>query len=70
MGFYLRKVHGGETDSLSQEEFLDLCERALILQSELADDALWFAEHANIPEEYKVGDQRIRRAKETKMRLP
>jgi hypothetical protein len=65
MGYYLRRFAGGETDGLDREQLIELAERALALQLELARDVLALAEVSGLPETHKEKDQRIRRAHAT-----
>jgi hypothetical protein len=65
MGYYLRRFHGGETDALDRDEMIELAERALALQLELARDVLAFAEVSELPDTHKEKDRRIIRANET-----
>jgi hypothetical protein len=65
MGYYLRRFHGGETDALDRDGMIELAERALALQLELARDVLALAEVSELPDTHKEKDRRIIRANET-----
>lgn len=64
MGYFLRRFAGCETDAFDREQMLDLAEQALQLQLELARDVLEIAELSRLPDEHKVSDQRIVRARQ------
>ena len=65
MGYYLRRYHGGETDELDRDEMIELAERALALQLELARDVLALTEVSGLPATHKEKDRRIQRAHDT-----
>jgi hypothetical protein len=65
MGYYLRRFAGGETDQLDRDQMIDLAERALALQLELARDVLALTEESELPDSHKEKDQRIQRANDT-----
>ncbi len=65
MGYYLRRFVGGETDGLDRDEMLEVAERALALQLELARDVLALAEVSGLPDTHKEKDRRIIRAYDT-----
>ena len=53
----------------SREEVVECAEAALRVQLLLAKDVVAISEMLQIPEEYKVEDRRIQRARETVRRL-
>jgi hypothetical protein len=65
MGYYLRRFVGGETDELDKEQMIELAERALALQLELARDVLSLTEVSGLPDTHKEKDRRIQRANDT-----
>jgi hypothetical protein len=65
MGYYLRRLLGMNHTFESREELVNVAETALRLQLLLARDVLSITELLMLPEEYKVEDRRIQRARET-----
>lgn len=65
MGYYLRRFVGGETDTLTREQMMEVAEQALQLQLDLARDVLQLADASPLPDDHKEKDQRIVRARET-----
>jgi hypothetical protein len=65
MGYYLRRLLGMNHTFESREEVVKVAETALRLQLLLARDVLSITELLTIPEEYKVEDRRIQRARDT-----
>ncbi|MDX6680607.1 MAG: hypothetical protein QOG94_646 [Solirubrobacteraceae bacterium] len=69
MGYYIRRLLGMNHTFESREEIVNTAEAALRLQLLLARDVLAITELIMLPEEYKVEDRRIQRARETVRRL-
>lgn len=69
MGYYIRRLLGMNHTFQSREEIVNTAEAALRLQLLLAKDVLAITDLLTIPEEYKVEDRRIQRARETVRRL-
>jgi hypothetical protein len=69
MGYYIRRLLGMNHTFASRQEIVDCVEAALRVQLLLAKDVLAITELLPIPEEYKVEDRRIQRARETVRRL-
>ena len=69
MGYYIRRLLGMNHTFQSREEIVNVAESALRLQLLLARDVLAITELIMLPEEYKVEDRRIQRARETVRRL-
>jgi hypothetical protein len=69
MGYYIRRLLGMNHTFESREEIVNTAESALRLQLLLARDVLAITELIMLPEEYKVEDRRIQRARETVRRL-
>jgi hypothetical protein len=69
MGYYIRRLLGMNHTFESREEIVSVAESALRLQLLLARDVLAITELIMLPEEYKVEDRRIQRARETVRRL-
>jgi hypothetical protein len=69
MGYYIRRLLGMNYTFESREEIVNTAEAALHVQLLLARDVLAITEMLPIPEEYKVEDRRIQRARETVRRL-
>jgi hypothetical protein len=69
MGFFLRRMMGDRTDSLTHDQLLDVAEGALAMQEQLARDVLSLVELTNMPESHAEKDQRVVRARETVKRL-
>jgi hypothetical protein len=65
MGYYLRRLLGMNHTFESRDELVKVAESALRLQLLLARDVLSITDLLTIPEEYKVEDRRIQRARET-----
>jgi hypothetical protein len=65
MGYYLRRLLGMNHTFESRDELVKVAETALRLQLLLARDVLSITDLLMIPEEYKVEDRRIQRARET-----
>jgi hypothetical protein len=65
MGYYLRRLLGMNHTFESRDELVKVAETALRLQLLLARDVLSITDLLTIPEEYKVEDRRIQRARET-----
>jgi len=65
MGYYIRRLLGMNHVFASREEIVNVAESALRMQLLLARDVLAITELLLIPEEYKVEDRRIQRARET-----
>ena len=69
MGYYIRRLLGMNHTFESREEIISTAESALRVQLWLAEDVLAITELLQLPEEYKVEDRRIQRARETVRRL-
>jgi hypothetical protein len=69
MGYYIRRLLGMNHKFESREEIVNTAEAALRVQLLLAKDVLAITELIMIPDEYKVEDRRIQRARETVRRL-
>jgi hypothetical protein len=69
MGFFLRRMVGDKTDSLTHEQLLDVAEGALAMQEQLARDVLSLVEMIEMPADHAEKDQRVVRARETVKRL-
>ncbi len=69
MGYYIRRLLGMNHKFESREEIVKTAEAALRVQLLLARDVLAITELIQLPEEYKVEDRRIQRARETVRRL-
>ena len=69
MGYYIRRLLGMNHTFASRQEIIDCAEAALRVQLLLAKDVLAITEMLALPEEYKVEDRRIQRARETVRRL-
>jgi hypothetical protein len=69
MGFFLRRMVGDKTDSLTHEQLLDVAEGALAMQEQLARDVLSLVEMTGMPADHVEKDQRVVRARETVNRL-
>jgi hypothetical protein len=69
MGYYIRRLMGMNHTFDSREAVVDCAEAALRIQLLLARDVLAITEMLPLPEEYKVEDRRIQRARETVRRL-
>jgi hypothetical protein len=69
MGYYIRRLLGMNHTFASREEIISTAEAALRVQLLLARDVLAITELLMLPEEYKVEDRRIQRARETVRRL-
>ena len=69
MGYYIRRLLGMNHTFASRQEVVDVAEAALRVQLLLAKDVLAITELLQLPEEYKVEDRRIQRARETVRRL-
>jgi len=69
MGYYIRRLLGMNHTFESREEIINTAEAALRVQLLLAKDVLAITELIMLPEEYKVEDRRIQRARETVRRL-
>lgn len=65
MGYYIRRQLGMNHTFESREEIVTIAESALRLQLLLARDVLAITELLLIPDEFKVQDRRIQRARET-----
>jgi hypothetical protein len=69
VGYYIRRLLGMNHKFESREEIIDTAESALHVQLLLARDVLEITELLMLPEEHKVEDRRIQRARETVRRL-
>jgi hypothetical protein len=69
MGYYIRRLLGMNHTFESREEIVDMAEAALRAQLMLARDVLAITDTLMIPDEHKVEDRRIQRARETVHRL-
>jgi len=69
MGYYIRRLLGMNHTFSSREEVIECAEDALRGQLMLARDVLQITDMLSIPEEYKVEDRRIQRARETVRQL-
>ena len=69
MGYYIRRLLGMNHTFETREEIIACAEAALRVQLLLARDVLSITEMLPIPEEYKVEDRRIQRARETVRRF-
>jgi len=65
MGYYIRRLLGMNHSFESREELVSTAENALRLQLLLARDVLAITELLMIPDEYKIEDRRIQRARDT-----
>lgn len=65
MGYYIRRLLGMNHEFASREEIVQLAESALEGQLELARDVLEITDLVMIPDEFKVEDRRIQRARDT-----
>lgn len=65
MGYYIRRLLGMNHTFETRDELVNVAEAALRVQLLLARDVLAITEMLTIPEEYKVEDRRIARARET-----
>lgn len=65
MGYYIRRLLGMNHEFESRKEVEDVAEAALRVQLLLARDVLAITELLALPEEYKVEDRRIQRARDT-----
>ena len=69
MGFFLRRMVGDETDSLTREQLEEIAEGALAMQEQLGRDVLSLVEMMEMPASHADRDQRVVRARETVKRL-
>jgi hypothetical protein len=69
MGFFLRRMVGDKTDSLTKDQLLEVAEGALAMQEQLARDVLSLVEMIEMPADHAEKDQRVVRARETVARL-
>jgi hypothetical protein len=70
MGYYIRRLFNDINHKFaSREEIVECAEAALRVQLLLAKDVLAITERLQIPEEYKIEDRRIQRARDTVRRL-
>ena len=69
MGYYIRRLLGMNHTFESRKDIIDCAEAALRVQLLLAEDVLAITDMLQIPEEHKVEDRRIQRARETVRRL-
>jgi hypothetical protein len=69
MGYYIRRLLGMNHAFESRAEIVNTAEAALRVQLLLARDVLAITEMLALPEEHKVEDRRIQRARETVRRL-
>jgi hypothetical protein len=69
MGYYIRRLLGMNHTFGSREEIIDAAESALRLQLWLAEDVLAITEIMMLPEEHKIEDRRIQRARDTVRQL-
>jgi hypothetical protein len=65
MGYYIRRLFGMNHVFESREEIVTVAETALRVQLLLARDVLAITELLMLPEEHKVEDRRIQRARDT-----
>jgi hypothetical protein len=65
MGYYIRRLLGMNHTFESRDEVVKVAETALRVQLLLARDVLSITELLTIPEEYKIEDRRIQRARDT-----
>jgi hypothetical protein len=65
MGYYIRRLLGMNHVFESRDEIVTVAETALRVQLLLARDVLAITELLTLPEEYKVEDRRIQRARDT-----
>ncbi|MDX6721360.1 MAG: hypothetical protein QOJ63_3614 [Solirubrobacteraceae bacterium] len=65
MGYYIRRLLGMNHTFESRDEVVKVAETALRVQLLLARDVLSITELLMIPEEYKIEDRRIQRARDT-----
>ena len=65
MGYYIRRLLGMNHKFESRAERVQVAETALRMQLLLARDVLSITELLTVPEEYKVEDRRIQRARDT-----
>lgn len=65
MGYYIRRLLGMNHVFESREEIVTVAETALRVQLLLARDVLAITELLILPEEHKVEDRRIQRARDT-----
>lgn len=69
MGFFLRRMVGDASDSLTRDQLEDIAEGALAMQEQLGRDVLSLLEMTGMPESHADKDQRVVRARETVKRL-
>jgi hypothetical protein len=69
MGYYIRRLLGMNHTFQSREEIISTAEAALRVQLLLAKDVLAITELLMLPDEYKVEDRRIQRARDTVRQL-
>jgi hypothetical protein len=65
MGYYLRRMLGMNHTFESRADIVNVAETALRVQLLLARDVLEITEMVLIPEEFKIEDRRIQRARDT-----
>jgi hypothetical protein len=65
MGYYIRRLLGMNHVFESREEIVTVAETALRVQLLLARDVLAITELLMLPDEHKVEDRRIQRARDT-----
>jgi hypothetical protein len=65
MGYYIRRLLGMNHVFDSREEIVGCAEAALRVQLLLARDVLAITDMLMIPDEYKIEDRRIQRARDT-----
>ncbi|MGI8730561.1 MAG: hypothetical protein ACR2LK_11335 [Solirubrobacteraceae bacterium] len=65
MGYYIRRLLGMNHEFQSREEIVEFAESALQLQLQLSRDVLEITEMLTIPDEFKIEDRRIQRARES-----
>jgi len=65
MGYYIRRLLGMNHKFESREEIVGVAEAALRVQLLLARDVLEITEMVLIPDEFKIEDRRIQRARDT-----
>ncbi len=65
MGYYIRRLLGMNHEFESREEIVQCAESALRMQLLLSRDVLAITELLALPDEYKIEDRRIQRARES-----
>ena len=69
MGYYIRRLLGMNHVFESRSDVVSVAEAALRVQLLLARDVLAITDLIALPEEYKIEDRRIQRARDTVRQL-